>query len=29
MGRPVRGKTCEAMLGIIDEAKEVIDVFKG
>ena len=29
MGRPARGKTCEAILGIIDEAKEVMDEFKG
>jgi ferritin-like metal-binding protein YciE len=29
MGRPARGKTCEAILGIIDEAKEVMDEFRG
>src|SRR5271157_3451183 len=29
MGRPARGKTCEAILGIIDEAKAVMDQFKG
>jgi ferritin-like metal-binding protein YciE len=29
MGRPARGKTCEAILGIIDEAKEVMEEFKG
>jgi ferritin-like metal-binding protein YciE len=29
MGRPARGKTCEAILGIIDEAKEVMEDFKG
>jgi len=29
MGRPARGKTCEAILGIIDEAKEIMDEFKG
>jgi ferritin-like metal-binding protein YciE len=29
MGRPARGKTCEAILGIIDEAKEIIEEFKG
>jgi len=29
MGRPARGKTCDAILGIIDEAKEVMDEFKG
>jgi ferritin-like metal-binding protein YciE len=28
MGRPARGKTCEAILGIIDEAKENMDEFK-
>ena len=27
--KPARGKTCEAILGIIDEAKEVMDGFKG
>ncbi len=29
MGRPARGKTCEAILGIIDEAKEFMDDYKG
>jgi len=29
MGRPARGKTCDAILGIIDEAKEFMDEFKG
>jgi len=29
MGRPARGKTCEAILGMIDEAKEFMDEFKG
>ena len=29
MGRPARGKTCEAILGVIDEAKAFIDDFKG
>ena len=29
MGRPARGKTCEAILGIIEEAKELIEDFKG
>jgi len=29
LGRPARGKTCEAILGIIDEAKEIIEEFKG
>ena len=27
--KPARGKTCEAINGIIDEAREVIDDFKG
>jgi ferritin-like metal-binding protein YciE len=27
--KPARGKTCEAILGIIDEAKELMDGFKG
>ena len=29
MGRPARGKTCEAILGIVDEAKEFMDDYKG
>ena len=29
IGRPARGKTCEAIIGIIDEAKEIMDEFKG
>ena len=29
IGRPARGKTCEAILGIIDEAKEIMEEFKG
>jgi ferritin-like metal-binding protein YciE len=29
MGRPARGKTCEAIMGIIDEGKEIMDEFKG
>ncbi len=29
MGRPARGKTCDAILGIIDEAKEFMDDFRG
>jgi ferritin-like metal-binding protein YciE len=29
LGRPAPGKTCEAILGIIDEAKEIMDDFKG
>lgn len=29
MNRPARGKTCEAIIGIIDEGKEVIEEFGG
>ena len=29
LGRTARGKTCEAILGIIDEAKEIMEDFKG
>ena len=29
MGRPARGKTCDAILGIIDEAKEIMEDFDG
>jgi ferritin-like metal-binding protein YciE len=29
IGRPARGKTCEAIVGIIDEAKEIMEDFKG
>jgi ferritin-like metal-binding protein YciE len=29
IGRPARGKTCDAIIGIIDEAKEIMDEFKG
>ncbi len=29
LGRPARGKTCEAILGIIDEAKQIMEEFKG
>jgi ferritin-like metal-binding protein YciE len=29
LGRPAHGKTCEAILGIIDEAKEIMEDFKG
>src|ERR1700723_4700772 len=28
LGRPARGKTCEAILGIIDEAKEIMEDFR-
>jgi ferritin-like metal-binding protein YciE len=29
MGKPARGKTCEAILGIIEEGKTIMDEFKG
>jgi ferritin-like metal-binding protein YciE len=29
MSKPARGKTCEAIIGIIDEGKEVMDEFGG
>lgn len=29
LGKPARGKTCEAILGIIAEGEEIIDEFKG
>jgi ferritin-like metal-binding protein YciE len=29
MGKPARGKTCDAILGIIDEAKEIMEDYKG
>lgn len=29
MEKPARGKTCEALQGIVEEAKEVMDEFKG
>lgn len=29
IGKPARGKTCEAILGIIEEANEISDEFKG
>jgi ferritin-like metal-binding protein YciE len=29
IGQRARGKTCEAILGIIDEAKEIMEEFKG
>ena len=29
LGQPARGKTCEAILGIIEEGKEIITDFKG
>ena len=29
IGKPARGKTCDAILGIIDEGKSIMDEFKG
>ena len=29
LGKPARGKTCDAILGIIDEAKEIMEDYKG
>lgn len=29
IGKPARGKTCEAILGIIEEGKTIMDEFKG
>ena len=29
IGKPARGKTCEAILGILDEGKSIMDEFKG
>jgi ferritin-like metal-binding protein YciE len=29
MEKPARGKTCEAILGLVDEAKEVMEDFQG
>lgn len=29
LGKPARGKTCDAILGIIEEAKGIMDEFKG
>ena len=29
IGRPARGKSCEAILGIIEEAKEIMEDFQG
>ena len=29
LGKPVRGKTCEAILGIIEEGKSIMEEFKG
>ena len=29
LGKPARGKTCDAILGIVEEAKSVMEEFKG
>jgi ferritin-like metal-binding protein YciE len=29
LGKPARGKTCEAVMGMIDEGKEIIEEFNG
>ncbi|MDR6757014.1 ferritin-like metal-binding protein YciE [Mycoplana sp. BE70] len=29
LDKPARGKTCEAIIGIVDEGKEIMDDFKG
>jgi len=29
IGKPARGKTCDAILGILDEGKSIMDEFKG
>lgn len=29
LDKPARGKTCEAIIGLVDEGKEVMDTFKG
>lgn len=29
LGKPARGKTCDAIVGILDEGKEVMDEYKG
>jgi len=29
LGRPARGKTCEAIKGLLDEGEEIIEEFKG
>lgn len=29
LDKPARGKTCEAIIGLLDEGKEVMDTFKG
>src|SRR6201746_2072212 len=29
LGKPARGKTCDAIIGIIEEGKEIMDEYKG
>ncbi|HEY8333256.1 MAG TPA: ferritin-like domain-containing protein [Tardiphaga sp.] len=29
LGKPARGKTCDAIMGILDEGKEIMDEYKG
>ena len=29
LGKPARGKTCDAILGILEEGKEIMDEYKG
>lgn len=29
LGKPARGKTCDAIMGIIEEGKEIMDEYKG
>src|SRR6195952_546865 len=29
IGKPARGKTCDAIMGILDEGKEIMDEYKG
>jgi ferritin-like metal-binding protein YciE len=29
LGKPARGKTCDAIVGILDEGKEIMDEYKG
>lgn len=29
LGKPARGKTCDAIMGLLDEGKEIMDEYKG
>jgi ferritin-like metal-binding protein YciE len=29
LGKPARGKTCDAIMGILDEGKEIMEEYKG